>query len=75
MILADIWALLVYSLSFIITLAKATPLESRQHVRRATQVSLINYSYSNNVLSGSINVSSLIDDSYALVRYNTDILR
>ena len=36
----------------LVYLTSSTPLE-----KRATQVSLINYSFSNNILSGSINVS------------------
>ena len=36
--------------------ANATPL-GHQNVKRATQVNLIGHTYSNNVLSGTINVS------------------
>lgn len=59
MLLFDHTRKLIHQLAILLLalvyLTAGTPLE-----KRATQVSLINYSFSNNILSGSINVSFFI---------------
>ncbi|PPQ77545.1 hypothetical protein CVT24_005235 [Panaeolus cyanescens] len=59
MLFSQIWALLVPHSLFLVSTSSAKPFEGHQHVKRATQVSLINYSFSNNVLSGSINIQNI----------------
>ncbi|TFK22386.1 alpha amylase [Coprinopsis marcescibilis] len=62
------WALILPLVGFASVFSVANPLE-HQLVKRAPQVSLINQSYSNNVLSGSLNVQNIAYSKVVTVHY------
>ncbi|TFK22391.1 alpha amylase [Coprinopsis marcescibilis] len=62
------WALVLPLVGFASVFSVANPLE-HQLVKRAPQVSLINQSYSNNVLSGSLNVQNIAYSKVVTVHY------